>query len=69
MIDHKPIAESNNFIILDKYTRDGVVAEINHSNENLFPVKAINRGSQPSGIRFNRQRDGPPFESDRTDLI
>ena len=35
MIDYKPIAESNNFIILEKYKREWMVAESYQSEGDL----------------------------------
>ena len=37
MIEYKPIAESNNFIILEKFAREWTVAE-NYQSESVWNV-------------------------------
>ena len=49
MIEYTPIAESNNFIILDKYTRAGMVAESYQSENDLEQelITDLQGGGQP----------------------
>jgi type I restriction enzyme R subunit len=52
MIDYKPIAESNNFIILDKYNREWMVAESYQSENDLERELIAAQAAWPAGCHW-----------------